>query len=636
MRPLRLLVVDDSENDALLLVRELRQAGYEPDYARVDTAAAMHDALTRREWDLVIGDYSMPQFRGTAALALLQERGLDIPFIFVSGTISEDVAIDAMRAGARDYVMKGNLRRLLPAIERELTAAGQRRERRHLETSLRELVERAPVGIYRSTPAGRILSANAAMTRMLGYASPDELLALDLGRDVYADPAERQRLLERDTYTDREYDEVSATWKSKDGRRLNVQLSVRAVRNPTGAVEFYETFVKDLTEQRQLEAQFLQAQKMEAIGRLAGGVAHDFNNLLTVILSYSGLLLEDWPADHPHREEVEQIKKAAEGAGALTRQLLAFSRRQVLEPRNTDANAIVANLEKLLGRLLGEDVRIATRLAPDLGTAKVDPGQLEQVIVNLAVNARDAMPGGGVLTVETANVEMDEAYVSAHPIATPGRYVMLAVSDTGTGMDEATKARVFEPFFTTKEAGKGTGLGLATVDGIVRQSGGFIWVYSEVGHGTSFKIYLPRVDAPVDSAASRAARSSASRGSETVLVVEDVEQVRTVTRRMLERQGYTILEAADGAAALRVAAAHPGALHLLLTDVVMAGMDGRQLAERLIAERPTLRVLYMSGYTDEAIVHHGLLEAGIAYVQKPFTPGTLGQKLRAVLDAPTP
>src|SRR3989442_9863781 len=384
------------------------------------------------------------------------------------------------------------------------------------KVSYSTLVEHSPVGIYRSNTEGRFLSVNAALVRILGYASAAEVLQLDMARDVYADPAERQRLLERDTYTDRQYDEVEATWKRKDGGRLTVQLSVRAVRKGA-AVEYYETFVRDVTEQRRLQEQLVQSQKMEAVGRLAGGGAHDFNNLLTVILSYSDLLLEDRPRDAPDREDIEQIRKAAVGASALTRQLLAFSRQEGLEPRVLDVNTVVASTQKLLTRLLGEDISLTTSLAPGLGAGKVDPGQLEQIIMNLAVNARDAMPHGGLLSIETANVDMDETYLSGHPDAHPGPYVRLAVSDTGIGMDAVTQARIFEPFFTTKEAGRGTGLGLATVYGIVKQSGGFIWVYSEPGHGTSFKIYLPRVDEPV-SRASAAATVLVGR-SDTVLVV---------------------------------------------------------------------------------------------------------------------
>src|SRR5437867_1947061 len=350
--PLRVLIAEDSEDDALLLVRELRRGGYEPTYERVASAAAMAAALDRQGWDLVIGDHSMPHFSGLTALSLVRERGLDVPFICVSGTISEEMAVAAMKAGANDWVTKGQLKRLLPAIERELREARGRAALRASEASYAHLVERAPVGIYRSSPAGRFLSVNAALVRILGYDSAADVLRLDMARDVYADPAERQRLLDRDTYTDREYDEVEATWKRKDGLLLKVQLSVRAVRNVASGVVYYETIVRDVTEQRRLQAQLMQAQKMEAVGRLAGGVAHDFNNLLTVIISYSDLLLEDLGRDDPKREDVAAVRKAAEGAAALTHQLLAFSRQQVLQPKVLDVNAIVANTEKLLRRLI--------------------------------------------------------------------------------------------------------------------------------------------------------------------------------------------------------------------------------------------------------------------------------------------
>src|SRR6184192_1241387 len=363
---------------------------------------------------------------------------------------------------------------------------------------------------------------------------------------------------------------------------------------------------------------------MEAVGRLAGGIAHDFNNLLTVITSYGDLLLEDLAPGDSRRDDVDQIRKAAEGAAALTRQLLAFSRQQVLEPKVVDLRAVLAGTEKLLRRLIGADVHLATSLAPDLGAVKADPGQLEQIIINLAVNARDAMPGGGRLTIEAANMVVE---------ARPGRYVMLAVSDTGIGMDEQTKARIFEPFFTTKEPGKGTGLGLATVYGIVKQSGGFIWVYSEPGRGTSFKVYLPRVEEPAEPAAAPTATVEPLRGTETVLVVEDAASVRMVTRQVLERYGYAVLEAPNGETALRLAAKHHGRIHLLLTDVVMPGLSGRQLAEQLAQLRPDMKVLYASGYADQAIVHHGILESGIAYLQKPFTPETLARSVRQVLDS---
>ncbi len=538
-----------------------------------------------------------------------------------------------MKAGANDWVTKGQLKRLLPAIERELREAKGRATLRAAEASYQALVEHAPIGIYRSTPAGRFLAVNAALVRMLGYDSAAAVLRLDLARDVYADPAERQRLLDRDNYGDRQYDDVEATWKRKDGRLLTVHLSVRAARTEAGRVEYYETFVRDVTDQRRLQQQVLQSQKMDAVGRLASGIAHDFNNLLTVITSYSDLLLEDLEPEDPRRDDLEQVRKAAEGAAALTRQLLAFSRQQVIEPRVVSLNAVVEGLQKILRRVIGEDIELTATLAPDLGAVRGDIGQLEQVLMNLAVNARDAMPTGGQLTIETASVEHDPGDGPDRGTAAPRRFVMLAVSDTGCGMDEATKARIFEPFFTTKELGKGTGLGLATVYGIVQQSGGFIWVYSEPGQGTSFKVYLPQVDA-TPQAGGAVLGAPAPRGTETVLLVEDAAAVRAVTKQALQRQGYTVLEAPNGAAALRLAQKHRGPIHLLLTDVVMPALSGRQLAEQLAAARPDMKVLYASGYAADAAARHGILESQAAYLQKPYTPDMLARKVRAVLDAP--
>ena len=628
--PLHLLLVEDSEDDARLLVRELTRGGFAPVFERVETADALRAALDRQAWDLVIGDYSMPQFSGIAALAIVRERGFDIPYICVSGTVTEELAVAAMKAGANDYVTKGQLARLLPAIERELREAKGRIALRAAEASFATLVEQAPVGIYRSSPQGRFLSVNTALVRMLGYDAAAEVLGLDMARDLYADAAERQRLVDRDTYSDRTYDDVEATWKRKDGRLLTVQLSVRAVRDHAGRVEYYETFVRDVTDQRRLQQQLLQSQKMDAVGRLAGGIAHDFNNLLTVITSYSDLLLEDLGKDDPKRDDVEQVRKAAEGAAALTRQLLAFSRQQVVEPRVLSLNTVVESLQKILRRVIGEDVQLATSLAPNLGSVRADVGQLEQVLMNLAVNARDAMPTGGKLTIETANAEHDPDYASRES-ASGRRFVMLAVTDTGCGMDEATKARIFEPFFTTKAPGKGTGLGLATVYGIVTQWGGFIWVYSEPGHGTSFKIYLPEVEGAA-AAATAAPHARIPGGTETVLLVEDAAALRAVAQQVLERHGYTVLAAPDAEAALGLAAGHRGRIHLLLTDVVMPGLSGRHLAERLTLTRPDIRVLYASGYTDDSVVRHGILESGTAYLQKPFTPDALARKVRAVLD----
>ena len=371
---------------------------------------------------------------------------------------------------------------------------------------------------------------------------------------------------------------------------------------------------------------------METIGRLASGLAHDFNNLLTAILGHCDILLRRLSEEDRTRKGIEEIRSAGERAAGLTRQLLAYSRRQVLTPQVIDLNASVTSMIPLLRRLIGEDIELHPTLEPDLGHVEADPSQIEQVIMNLVVNARDSMPRGGSLVVETWNVELDETFAKRHAPTRPGRYVMLAVSDTGSGMDEETRTRIFEPFFTTKQLGKGTGLGLATVYGIVKQSGGYIWVYSEPGMGTTFKIYLPRVDAEISRETASKTSPQPPRGSETVLLVEDDRTVRSLASEMLELNGYTVLQARDGPEALDLVRRHGHPIHLLLTDVVMPQMSGRQLAEGIAAIHPGIRVLYMSGYTDGVIAHHGMLDAGVAYLQKPFTADFLARKVREVLD----
>ncbi|HEV7684382.1 MAG TPA: response regulator [Pyrinomonadaceae bacterium] len=953
-RDLQVLNVEDSERDAALLTRHLERAGYQLISERVDTPAAMRAALNAQRWDVVLCDYSMPHFDALSALALMKELDMDLPFIIISGTVGEAAAVEAMRAGAHDYLMKDNLARLAPTIERELHEAENRRARRQAEDEkaqltvevasqrrrLKNIVASVPGVVWEAwgqpdVASQRIDFVSDHVTTMLGY-SVDEWLSTpnfwlsivhpddrdkaaaeaaanfaggkntntqefrwlakngaavwvqaksavindDHGapagmRGVTIDITDRKRAEESLRLSEERYrflfasnpipmwvydletlsflevndaavlrygysrdeflsmtikdirppEDVPAllasvsqvsgglneagVWKhrKKDGQDIDVEITshellfagrraelvlpydvTERTRNEQTQVRraahlalradvsaalsnsdtplrsilelCTEAIVKDLgaafariwtlnkeenvlelqasagtythidgphgrvavgtykigriAEQRRphisnevqtdpevsdhewairegmiafagypllvedrlvgvmamfarqkladdsldvlasmadvisqgierkrveealhaSEEQLRQSQKLEAIGQLAGGIAHDFNNLLTVITGYSELTIKRLPTEDRLRQNVEEIKKAGDRAAGLTRQLLAFSRKQVLQPKVLNLNGVVSELEKMLRRLIGEDIGLRTVLESDLGSVKADPGQIEQIIMNLAVNARDAMPQGGKLTIETTNIYLDENYARNHIAVIPGPYVMLAVSDTGSGIDSVTQARIFEPFFTTKEAGKGTGLGLSTVYGIVKQSGGNIWLYSEVGQGTTFKVYLPRVDEGAEEYKRSAESEETFQGAETILVAEDEEMVRKLAVQVLEMHGYRVLEAANGGAALLICERHKEPIQLLITDVIMPEMSGRELAERLAQLRPEMKVLYMSGYTDNAIVHQGVLDDGANFIQKPFPTEALARKVRDVLDAP--
>ena len=941
---LRVLIAEDSPTDAKLIALSLEAIGRPLELERVQTAEAMRAALEHRAWDLVLSDWSMPTFSALAALAIVREMRPELPFIIVSGTVGEEAAVDAVRAGAHDYVLKDRLVRLVPAVERELRERARREAHGESEAGRVAMLESALDGIVGMDSAGNITELNPAAEQMIGYSRAEvlgkslaELMVPERHREAHRaglakylatgdgqlvgkrievtamrrdgtefpielaitrigalspprftgflrDISERKRAELEKEHRETERKKVDAAlrisearfrrlwdagiilitisdaarkivdineagahmlgysreelltglvrwdeltppeWKEAD-ERARTQLAATGVASPwqkeltrkdgtrlpvlAGAAMLDDVqgiaIAIDLTEQKSveralvervrvtslmadvgiavtaggalrdtlqrctdamvrhlgaafariwtmseagtvlelqasagmythidggharvpvgrfkigliaqertpyltndlanderlgdpewarreglqafaghpllingnvvgvmamfsrepltdvalkglssvadeislrvrskhmedaratLEDQLRQSQKMEAVGRLAGGVAHDFNNMLSVILSYAELIIADLKPNDPLRSDVEQINTAATRAAGLTRQLLTFSRRSIIEAKVVDLNEVLVGMGKMLERILGEDVELQLVTPPSVGRVKVDPTHIEQVIVNLVVNARDAMPTGGKLTIETANVVLDEDYAAAHLPSQPGRHVMLAVSDTGVGMARETQARIFEPFFTTKGVGKGTGLGLSTVFGIVQQSGGNIWVYSEPGTGTTFKVYLPRVDDEVDVV--RPAPAPATlRGTETVLLVEDEEQVRAIVLNILGRYGYRVLSAQSAGEALLLCEKHEGAIDLLLTDVVMPQMSGPELAKRIAAIRPEIKVLCMSGYTDDSVVRHGVLAAGVAFIQKPVTPASLAGKVREVLD----
>jgi PAS domain S-box-containing protein len=513
----------------------------------------------------------------------------------------------------------------------------QRRREESARGHLAAIVESSDDAIFATDLSGIVTTWNGSAERLYGYQAA-EIVGKSVSILAQGHPKQDESVLER-LAQDGTSAYAQRARRHKNGSLVDVALTVSPIRNEFGQIIGVSKIARDLTKQRKADAllrrtedQLRHAQKMEAVGRLAGGVAHDFNNLLSVIMGFSGLMLDDLKSGDPLRADVEQIDEAARKGGRLTKQLLAFSRQQILEPQVVDLNASVLGLERILRRVLGEDIELVLPTAASVGQVYADPGQIEQVIMNLVVNARDAMPDGGLLTIETSAVVLDELEASQDDGLTPGRYVMLAVTDTGTGMDGATAARVFEPFFTTKDQDKGTGLGLSTVFGIVKQSGGHVWLATEQGVGTTLKLLLPLNEQHAATSIPARATTSTLRGSETVLLVEDDTALRGAVRTILRRQGYTVLEASNGGEALLICEQRQATIHLLLTDVVMPRMNGRQLAERLAPLRPEMKVIFMSGYTEDVVLHRGVLDTSVAYIAKPITPDALARKLREVLD----
>ena len=773
-RSLRVLLLEHVPEDAELVLRELGRAGLK---LQADVVSTREDFLARvqeRLYDVVLADNRLPDWSGMDALDLLRRHGKDIPFLLVTGTLGEEAAVDCIKRGVTDYILKGNLARLPVAVQRALAEKALREERARAEAALREsevlyrtlfetapdaialfdadfrivgvnqravelygyeskeevlgetdlkflapedrpraienrkllletggyrdieytalkkdampfpiesslsvirdpegrirgmislsrdltqrkqaeeallrselryrsLVENSTYGIYRATPEGQFLDVNPALVRMLGYDSAAELLHADLPREVFSDPNAGSQMLEQLRQAGR-IEGLEAEWKRKDGAEITVRLSGRAVAGEQGGLEAIEMIAEDVTERRAMEKCLRQAQKFEAIGQLAGGIAHDFNNVIGAILGWAELGQEQATPDSPLQGHFRHIREQAERAAGLTRQLLAFARRQILEPRPINLNQTITDVLSLLENVLGKHIEISTILAPDQGVVRADPTQIEQVLMNLCLNARDAMPRGGRLVIQTQDVEIDAEFCQLHSYVQAGRYALLSVSDTGSGMDARTIEHIFEPFFTTKEPGKGTGLGLATVYGVAKQHGGFVQVQSEVGRGSTFQVYLPvSGGAPVpESHTDKAGRERIQGGSETILVAEDHDGVREMAHMTLEKLGYHLLLATDGVEAVEMFRAHQDTIALALLDVVMPRLGGPDAYLKMRCIRPELPVLFTTGYSAETSFLGALLEKGGTVLQKPYSPTLLGRRVREVLDhagAPSP
>lgn len=634
--PIQILLVEDEPDHVALIERAFEATGDRYQLAVAGTLASARRHLSAHQPALVMADWLLPDGQ---SISLLNGNPPDnaAPVIIMTSHGNERVAVEALRAGALDYVVKseatlGDLphiaERALHQWENTIQRQLAERALHESEQRYRAIMEQASDVIFLVDSASlQLIEANQAFQRLLGYEA-SQLIGLPLAQ-IIADEGDLAdqfaSLLGPRTSSGREL-----RYRCRDGTQIELETNLSQLQ--IGERPVFCAVARDISERKHLEAQLRQAQKLQAIGQLAGGLAHDFNNLLTIILSYSDILIESLaPIDPALQRDAEQIHMAGERASTLTRQLLAFSRRQVLDISSVNINQIIQTILKMLKRLIGEHIDLRTFLDPQLGQIRADAGQIEQVIMNLVVNARDAMPNGGTLTIETANIDVDEHYAQQRIEMPEGQYVLFSVSDTGVGMDQQTQQHIFEPFFTTKGPGQGTGLGLAMVHGIVNQCEGHIWAYSELSHGTTFKIYFPRSDQPASVLSPPAPQPQQHGGAETILLVEDDTMVRQLAREILARNGYTVLEASSEDAP-QLVASRDGIIDLLLTDVVMPKVNGHDLAQQLTALRPNLKVLYMSGYTDNVMVYHHMIGSGAAFISKPFTPSGLSAKVRSVLD----
>jgi len=635
--PLRLLVIEHESADVELCQRELGKAGLA---FELDTAATREECarkLREKPFDVVLADYRLPGWNGADALALIRELRLDIPLILVTGTLGEELAVACIKQGITDYVLKTQLARLPVAIQRahEEKLAREAEHRavlalRASEARYRSLIENATYGIYWVTLHGELLAANPALVHMLGYDSANEFLALKNSWALYRDPEVRKKLVAQ--YRDEGRVDAVVEWKRKDGKFIHVRLNGRRAKDSEQNNECLEVIVEDVTERLGLEKQLAQAQKFEAIGQLAGGIAHDFNNMIGAIIGWADLGKEETEASSRLHRHFLKIRQQADRAAGLTRQLLAFARRQILEPRNIDLNQTVTETLSLLEKVIGGDIDVKSGLTSNLAVVCADPSQVEQILMNLCINARDAMPHGGSLVIETGNVTFDELYCANQPYARPGQYAMLSVTDSGTGMDAATLDRIFEPFFTTKGQGKGTGLGLATVYGIVRQHGGFIHVYSEVNVGTTFRVYLP-VSAQAPKKSERVQDSGPARGgTETILVAEDHEGLREIARESLTTLGYRVILASDGEQAVREFFDHRNEIDILLMDVVLPKLGGPDAYARICESGADVPVIFATGYSADIALLERARQQSLPMLQKPYSPRDLARKVRDTLD----